>query len=280
MAFEHVPLTEAQLGPAAWKVCSPNAPAPLQGMVARGLAPLPPRDLAMALYQLWVTNTPDLAEQSAKTVVGLPMPILSGALGDATLHPGVLDFLGRKRPHDVPVLEAIVRHRAVDDETLVGLSKTCPEAICDLLAENQDRWLRCPAIVEALYQNPNCRMSVAQRMLELAVRQGLDVSGPHPADTVFNHAAAGRYDLVVAMYHDQGLIPVKLLARDASVNVTVGLPIVRTSPDHGTAFDIAGRGIAEEGSMTHAIELAIKTLDRRVSPIAPESVKPTGRHRA
>ena len=179
MAFEHVPLTEAQLGPAAWKVCSPNAPAPLQGMVARGLAPLPPRDLAMALYQLWVTNTPDLAEQSAKTVVGLPMPILSGALGDATLHPGVLDFLGRKRPHDVPVLEAIVRHRAVDDETLVGLSKTCPEAICDLLAENQDRWLRCPAIVEALYQNPNCRMSVAQRMLELAVRQGLELKLPN-----------------------------------------------------------------------------------------------------
>ncbi|MFG0304926.1 MAG: 4-hydroxythreonine-4-phosphate dehydrogenase PdxA [Phycisphaerales bacterium JB040] len=102
--------------------------------------------------------------------------------------------------------------------------------------------------------------------IELAVRQGLDVTGPHPADTVFNHAAAGRYDLVVAMYHDQGLIPVKLLARDSSVNVTVGLPIVRTSPDHGTAFDIAGRGIAEEGSMTHAIELAIKTLDRRVSP--------------
>ncbi|MEM7158064.1 MAG: hypothetical protein AAF799_34805 [Myxococcota bacterium] len=179
MAFEHVPLTEAQLGPAAWKVVSPDAPAPLQGMVARGLAPLPPRDLAMALYQLWVTNTPDLAELSAKTVQGLPMPILSGALGDATLHPGVLDFVGRKRPHDVTVLEAVVRHRAVHDETLVGLSKTCPEPICDLLAENQDRWLRCPAIVEALYQNPNCRMSVAQRMLELAVRQELELKLPN-----------------------------------------------------------------------------------------------------
>ncbi|MFT5423370.1 MAG: 4-hydroxythreonine-4-phosphate dehydrogenase [Phycisphaerales bacterium] len=100
--------------------------------------------------------------------------------------------------------------------------------------------------------------------IEHAVRQGIDVSGPYPADTVFNAAVAGRYDLVVAMYHDQGLIPVKLLARDSSVNVTVGLPIVRTSPDHGTAFDIAGRGVAEEGSMKNAIELAIRMLDRGV----------------
>jgi 4-hydroxythreonine-4-phosphate dehydrogenase len=98
--------------------------------------------------------------------------------------------------------------------------------------------------------------------IELAVRQGIDASGPYPGDTIFNAAVAGRYDLVVAMYHDQGLIPVKLLARDTSVNVTLGLPILRTSPDHGTAFDIAGRGVAEEGSMTHAIDLAIRTLPR------------------
>jgi len=88
--------------------------------------------------------------------------------------------------------------------------------------------------------------------------RGLDVSGPHPGDTVFNAAFAGRFDLVVAMYHDQGLIPVKLIARDRAVNVTVGLPIVRTSPDHGTAFDIAGKNLADAGSMASAIELAVK----------------------
>lgn len=100
--------------------------------------------------------------------------------------------------------------------------------------------------------------------IEHAVRTGIEVSGAYPADTIFAQAVHGRYDLVVAMYHDQGLIPVKLLARDRSVNVTLGLPIVRTSPDHGTAFDIAGRGIAEEGSMSNAIDLAVRMLGRGV----------------
>ncbi len=179
MAYEHVPLTEPELGPAVWKVVQPGAPAPLQGMVARGLAPLGPRDLVVALYQLWVTNVPTLAEQSAKTISGLPPNILGAALGDATLPPGALDFIGRKLPRNVEALEGMVRHPLVHDETLVAVSRVCPEAICDLLAENQDRWLRCPAIVESLYQNPHCRMSVAQRMLELAVRQGVDLKLPN-----------------------------------------------------------------------------------------------------
>ena len=94
--------------------------------------------------------------------------------------------------------------------------------------------------------------------IEHAARQGIDVSGPFPGDTIFNAAVDGRYDLVVAMYHDQGLIPVKLLARDESVNITLGLPTVRTSPDHGTAFDIAGKGKADPGSMLASIETAIR----------------------
>lgn len=94
--------------------------------------------------------------------------------------------------------------------------------------------------------------------IEHAVRQGIDASGPFPGDTIFNAAVAGKFDLVVAMYHDQGLIPVKLLARDESVNITLGLPTVRTSPDHGTAFDIAGKGRADPGSMLASIETAIR----------------------
>ncbi len=94
--------------------------------------------------------------------------------------------------------------------------------------------------------------------IEQAVRAGIDASGPFPGDTIFNAALKGRFDLVVAMYHDQGLIPVKLLSFDKAVNATIGLPIVRTSPDHGTAFDIAGRNLADEGSMKAAIDLAIR----------------------
>ncbi len=88
--------------------------------------------------------------------------------------------------------------------------------------------------------------------------RGIDVRGPFPADTVFARAARGEFDAVVACYHDQGLIPVKLLAFGKAVNVTLGLPIIRTSVDHGTAFDIAGKGIADAGSMIEAVLLAAR----------------------
>lgn len=91
-----------------------------------------------------------------------------------------------------------------------------------------------------------------------AAARGIDASGPHPADTIFNAAVRGDFDIVVAMYHDQGLIPVKLLAFDRAVNYSAGLPIIRTSPDHGTAFDIAGHNKADPGSMAAAIDLAIR----------------------
>jgi 4-hydroxythreonine-4-phosphate dehydrogenase len=87
---------------------------------------------------------------------------------------------------------------------------------------------------------------------------GVDVAGPLSADTVFVRAARGEFDAVIACYHDQGLIPVKLLAFGEAVNVTLGLPIVRTSVDHGTAFDIAGRGVADHTSLVHAVRLAAR----------------------
>jgi len=88
--------------------------------------------------------------------------------------------------------------------------------------------------------------------------RGIDVSGPFPADTVFVRAHRGEFDVVVACYHDQGLIPIKLLAFGQAVNVTLGLPIIRTSVDHGTAFDIAGKGIADPQSMIAAVLLAAR----------------------
>jgi len=93
--------------------------------------------------------------------------------------------------------------------------------------------------------------------------EGIDVSGPFPGDTVFVKATRGAFDVVVACYHDQGLIPVKLLAFGQAVNVTIGLPIIRTSVDHGTAFDIAGRGIADHGSMVAAVLLAARLANVR-----------------
>ncbi|MBX3372512.1 MAG: 4-hydroxythreonine-4-phosphate dehydrogenase PdxA [Phycisphaeraceae bacterium] len=99
--------------------------------------------------------------------------------------------------------------------------------------------------------------------IELAQRAGIDARGPFPADTIFIAAARGAFDLVVAMYHDQGLIPVKLLGWEDAVNWTIGLPVIRTSPDHGTAFDIAGTGQARAGSMVAAIRLACDLASQR-----------------
>ena len=93
-----------------------------------------------------------------------------------------------------------------------------------------------------------------------------------PADTLFVRAARGEFDAVIACYHDQGLIPVKLLAFGRAVNVTLGLPIVRTSVDHGTAFDIAGKGVADPSSMIEAVLLAARLAGRRVSRPAATSV--------
>ncbi len=88
------------------------------------------------------------------------------------------------------------------------------------------------------------------------------VSGPFPADTIFRRALENEFDGVIALYHDQGLIPLKLVAFESAVNVTLGLPLVRTSPDHGTAFDIAGQGIADSRSMVQAIEWGIRLASR------------------
>ncbi|UOD51625.1 4-hydroxythreonine-4-phosphate dehydrogenase PdxA [Orrella daihaiensis] len=99
-----------------------------------------------------------------------------------------------------------------------------------------------------------------QRIIAPAIEQaralGIDVSGPWPGDTIFGRARTGEFDVVVAQYHDQGLIPVKYLGIDEGVNITVGLPFVRTSVDHGTAFDIAGKGLASESSLAQAVDIA------------------------
>lgn len=99
--------------------------------------------------------------------------------------------------------------------------------------------------------------------VQAARQRGLNVSDPLPPDTVFLRAVKGEFDIVVAMYHDQGHIPMKLLAFDEGVNVSIGLPIIRTSVDHGTAFDIAGTGIAREDSLLAAIRVAVQMVQAR-----------------
>lgn len=105
-------------------------------------------------------------------------------------------------------------------------------------------------------------IDVIEPAIAQARGEGLDVHGPYAPDTVFMRARRGEFDVVVAMYHDQGLIPVKYLGVEQGVNVTLGLPLVRTSPDHGTAFDLAGTGRADPSSMLSAVRLARKLTAR------------------
>lgn len=99
--------------------------------------------------------------------------------------------------------------------------------------------------------------------VQQAQQAGIDVQGPLPADTLFFRTVRGDFDIVVAMYHDQGHAPVKVLGLEAGVNITVGLPIIRTSVDHGTAFDIAGTGIADENSLVEALRQAVELAPKR-----------------
>ncbi|MFO7693643.1 MAG: 4-hydroxythreonine-4-phosphate dehydrogenase PdxA [Vicinamibacterales bacterium] len=116
-----------------------------------------------------------------------------------------------------------------------------------------------------------------QRVIEPAIaacaRDGIRVAGPHPADTLFVRASRGEFDAIIACYHDQGLIPVKLLAFGKAVNVTLGLPMIRTSVDHGTAFDIAGRNAADPGSMIEAVRLAARLAGQARGGPAPGDAK-------
>ena len=152
-------------------------------------------------------------------------------------------------------------------EVPASLTQERMQATIALTAEAIPRFTKVPPRIAVAGLNPHAGEhglfgTEEDRVIAPAIAacraRGVDVSGPYPADTVFVRATRGEFDVVVACYHDQGLIPVKLLAFGQAVNVTLGLPIVRTSVDHGTAFDIAGKGVADPQSMIAAVLLAAR----------------------
>jgi 4-phospho-D-threonate 3-dehydrogenase / 4-phospho-D-erythronate 3-dehydrogenase len=153
-----------------------------------------------------------------------------------------------------PTVQRILRTIELGHESLQLLGFPSPRiAVCGLnphagengLFGNEDATLILPAVQEAL-------------------STGIDCQGPFPADTLFTKALRGEFDLVVAMYHDQGHIPMKLIDFENTVNVSLGLPIIRTSVDHGTAFDIAGKNRADASNMKAALRLAVSMAQRRL----------------
>jgi 4-hydroxythreonine-4-phosphate dehydrogenase len=204
-------------------------------------APISKEALALAGYQ-WRGHTDLLAHLCDAPQVAMMFWSERLRVVLATVHiplSEVPDALTRERVSDVAELTARSLPQFGIDAPKLAMAGLNPHAgEHGLMGDEEERVIR-PALDDAR-------------------ARGVDIDGPFPGDTVFVRAVRGEFDAVIACYHDQGLIPVKLMAFGRAVNVTLGLPIVRTSVDHGTAFDIAGKGLADEGSLVEAILLAAR----------------------
>ena len=179
----------------------------------------------------------------------------------ASLPPG---FLGIKAPKDLRVALATT-HLPLKDVPSVISYDLVLETIQIVAQDLRKQFGIANPVIRVAGLNPHAgesgylgseEIEVISPAIEFAKKQGIEVSGPYPGDTMFDAAALEQVDAFIAMYHDQGLAPFKFVTFGGGVNVTLGLPIIRTSVDHGTALDIAGKGIADPGSMLEAIRLA------------------------
>ena len=235
---------------------------------------------------VWAAQAALRGELAAIVTAPLHKEALSAAGSPFNAFPGHTELLQAQAAAHVgkPVTELPVRMMLANDElrtVLVSIHMSLRDAIEAVTLEQVLQTLhithdalktvlgRAPRIAVAGL-NPHAgegglfgreEIEIIAPAIELARQQGMAVSGPWAPDTVFMRARStkgqvGEFDVVVAMYHDQGLIPVKYLGVEKGVNVTLGLPLVRTSPDHGTAFDIAGKGIADASSLIEAIRMA------------------------
>lgn len=232
--------TSAAAGRAAYDVIVRAVNAALAGDVA-GIATAPINKLAFAQAGLpWKGHTDLLAHLCGSTRYAMLFHSPGLIVVLATVHVPLAEvpkLLTRTLVSDVIQLTAEWMPRFGVPQPRIAVAGLNPHAGEAGLLGTEDEAIIAPAVSDALHA-------------------GIDVSGPWPGDTIFLRASRDEFDAVVACYHDQGLIPVKLLGFGKAVNVTIGLPIIRTSVDHGTAFDIAGKGIADPGSLIEATLLA------------------------
>ncbi|WP_243644893.1 4-hydroxythreonine-4-phosphate dehydrogenase PdxA [Phorcysia thermohydrogeniphila] len=215
----------------------------------------------------------DAKRGEIKAIVTLPINKESAKLGGFPF-PGHTEFLAHAfGVKEYAMMLANEKLKVVLQTTHVAL-KEVPSLITEekILSKLRliDKSLKKPRIAVAGL-NPHAgenglfgdeELKIIRPAIEKAKKEGINVAGPLPADTVFVRALKGEFEVVLCMYHDQGLIPIKLLGFGNSVNVTLGLPVVRTSVDHGTAYDIAGKGIASPESFKTAVKMAIELLTR------------------
>ncbi|HLF33518.1 MAG TPA: 4-hydroxythreonine-4-phosphate dehydrogenase PdxA [Cyclobacteriaceae bacterium] len=199
-----------------------------------------------------------------KEAVRLSSPDFSG-------HTGYIAELCKSSNYTMMLVskKLIVTHVSTHISLTEAISKVKSERICNVISMTHEalKKIRSSSRIAVAGLNPHAgeggafgqeEITEIRPAVEKARREGIDVAGPFPPDTIFHQAVNGIFDAVVCMYHDQGHIPMKLLDFDGAVNVTLGLPIIRTSVDHGTAFDIAYKGTASLNSFINALTLAEK----------------------
>jgi len=170
--IDHTPLDVATLSPAAQKALGPG---PAKMMAARGMAPLPPGDQIAVLYQLSLDADPNIASSARATAIGLPDKLLTGALGDGKLDPRVLDLFATLVGDKPAAFDALVQNPSVADDTIAVLAGKAGSREVDRIAANEQRLLRHPQIISAMYLNKHARMSTVDRAIELAVRNNVRV---------------------------------------------------------------------------------------------------------
>ena len=237
---------------------------------------------AVALNSLAAATRFALLEEASALVTA---PVSKAQLAKVGFEfPGQTEFLAEVcglKPEDAVMMLAGPSLKAVPLTVHVPLSEVASLLTSDLIAHKaritasalrRDFGFARPRIAVAGL-NPHAsedgkfgseERTIISPTIETLQEEGIDATGPHPADALFAPHARSGYDAALCMYHDQALIPVKALDFDQGVNVTLGLPIIRTSPDHGTAFDIAGKGVADPGAMIAAIKMAGECAARRI----------------
>lgn len=272
--------------PAGAPIAPIDRPAEARRAAATGLPVLECAFAALAVPGRPAPENASGVVQSIETAISLvvsgqagaicTLPISKRELADHAgfRHPGHTEFLADRAGVHRAVMMLVAEELRVVPATIHVPLSTVPKILTrELLDETirtthgalrGDFGLTSPRIAVAGL-NPHAgegglmgreEIEVIAPVCDLLRREGLNILGPLPADTMFHARARAGYDAAVAMYHDQALIPIKTLAFDRGVNVTLGLPYIRTSPDHGTAFDIAGRGIADPTSLVEALKLA------------------------
>lgn len=231
----------ATAGEAAYRYLATSAKLAIDGRVdAICTAPLNKEAMQVAGY-VFPGQTDALAQLTGTPEVSMMLVAPTLRVIHVTTHVGILDAIARI---DAPLVQRTIERGVAAlrqsglERPRVGVCGINPHAGENGLFGNGEEATKIVPAIEAL------------------TARGWDIEGPLPADTLFYLAHRGDFDLVVAMYHDQGHAPIKVLGLDEAVNVSVGLPVIRTSVDHGTAFDIAGTGKASEGSLVAALRLA------------------------